>query len=112
MNNLNEIGFSERLLLLRRKKGLSQRAVARLLGISPTNVMNYEKGVHSPSVAILAKLAAIFNVSTDFLLLGKMHSNINDEELANAFFQADKLNEKSRKILKNLVLSFLDSQVN
>ena len=112
MNNLNEIEFSERLLLLRRKKGLSQRAVARLLDISPTNVMSYEKGVHAPSVAILAKLANIFNVSTDFLLLGKTHSNINDGELANAFFQADKLNETSRKTLKNLVQSFLDSQGN
>jgi hypothetical protein len=56
------------------------------------------------------KCRRTFNVSTDFLLIGKMHSNINDEELANAFFQADKRNETPRKTLKNLVQSFLDSQ--
>lgn len=53
---------------LRKDKGLLQKELARLLGVSIGTVSNYETGVHNPEIETLIKLADYFNVSVDYML--------------------------------------------
>ena len=53
---------------LRKDKGLLQKELAQLLGVSIGTVSNYETGVHNPEIETLTKLADYFNVSVDYML--------------------------------------------
>jgi transcriptional regulator with XRE-family HTH domain len=46
--------FPERLVSVRRKLGLSQRAIAEKLGIDATTIGQWESGTHQPSRRLLA----------------------------------------------------------
>ena len=75
--------FSERLVSLRKKKGLSQVALAERIGISGQVVSQYERGVTRPDLEILTRIADFFNVSSDYLL-GKTNVTVrlvNEDEL-------------------------------
>lgn len=60
--------FSERLLELRRERGLSQATVARDLGVSLGIVCYWERNKSDPTATNIAKIARYFNVTSDFLL--------------------------------------------
>ena len=61
-------GLPQRLHELRTKYGLSQRAVAKQLDISPSVVSAYETGERTPSTEILLALSYLYKCSTDYLL--------------------------------------------
>ncbi len=60
-----------RIALLRRRAGLSQRALAKTLRVSASAVGMYEQGRRVPPSAMLLQMAELFGVSTDFLLRGE-----------------------------------------
>ena len=60
--------FSEILKDLRKRSGLTQQQLGELMGKSKSIVSYYELQERSPSPNALVKLAAIFHVSTDYLL--------------------------------------------
>lgn len=60
--------FGEFLAKLRKEKGLLQKEVAAYLNMTVATISNYEKGVHSPDLNTLVKLADFYGVSTDYLL--------------------------------------------
>lgn len=54
---------------LRIKRGISQENLAKKLGMNRVNISHYERGVITKIPSdVLAKLADIFGVSTDYLL--------------------------------------------
>lgn len=60
--------FSERVRLEREKKGLTQEALARELGIQKTRVCMWETNGVVPRQDVLLRLCALFDVGTDYLL--------------------------------------------
>ena len=60
--------FGRFLAKLRKEKGCLQKEVAAYLNVTVATVSNYEKGVHTPDLDTLIKLADFYDVSTDFLL--------------------------------------------
>lgn len=60
--------FRQRLRQLRERKGVSQRTLGELCGLSVNTVRCYEAGQRSPTARNLIALADFFNVSTDYLL--------------------------------------------
>ncbi len=60
--------FGRFLAKLRKEKGCLQKEVAAYLNVTVATVSNYEKGVHTPDLNTLIKLADFYDVSTDFLL--------------------------------------------
>jgi len=60
--------FSKILKELRDSKGISQRQLAKEIGISQSSVHAYEAGEKSPTIDVLLKLAKYFDVSADYLL--------------------------------------------
>ena len=53
---------------LRKQKRMSQTELAKSAGVSQTTVTAWETGKAEPSSSAVAKLADIFNVTTDYLL--------------------------------------------
>ena len=62
------VNFPRTISLLRKEKGLSQRTVARELGVSQAVLSHYENGLREPGLEFVAKAADFYKVSTDFLL--------------------------------------------
>lgn len=62
MNN-----FGENIFNLRRKSGLTQDALAETLGVTAQAVSKWERGESMPDVALLPKLAEVFDVTIDSL---------------------------------------------
>ncbi|MDE7247833.1 MAG: helix-turn-helix domain-containing protein [Lachnospiraceae bacterium] len=60
--------FGEFLAELRKEKGYLQKEVAAYLNVTVATISNYEKGVHTPDLNALSKLADFYDVSTDYLL--------------------------------------------
>ena len=62
------IYFPERLLSLRKNKGISQKALAAEFGISDAAITMMEKGKRLPSFEVLCALSDYFDVSLDYLV--------------------------------------------
>lgn len=61
-------GLPQKLKDLRTANHLTQKAVAKKLGISPSIVSSYETGERTPSTEILLALSYLYHCSTDYLL--------------------------------------------
>lgn len=64
--------LGQRIALLRRQAGMSQAELAARMGVSASAVGMYEQGRREPSVEGLVALSDILQVSTDYLLTGKI----------------------------------------
>lgn len=60
--------FHEKLKMLRKKQGLTQKEVADLIHVVRPRYTNWEIGRREPNFENLSMLACIFDVSIDFLL--------------------------------------------
>ena len=63
---MNTIG--ERIVFLREKRGISQKELARQLGITAASLSRYENNLYDPKSTIITNLSQILNTSTDYLL--------------------------------------------
>ena len=80
--------IGERIRLLRTRQNLSQSALAEKLSVSKSVVSSYETGVHLPPYDVLLRIAAIFGVSTDYLLGASSGRTINVDGLTDTQIQA------------------------
>ena len=60
--------IAERIVTLREQRHLTQAELAKRLGVTRSSVNAWELGISVPSTQYLVELAALFGVSTDFLL--------------------------------------------
>ena len=60
--------MGEKIKLLRTAAGLTQEQLAEIIGITSKSIQRYENDKFKPDVYILARLAAYFDVSADYLL--------------------------------------------
>lgn len=63
--------LNERIKNLRKEKGLTQGRLADMLGITDKAVSKWEVGEANPDLALLPKIAEVFGVTLDYLILGK-----------------------------------------
>jgi len=62
------MSFEDKLIALRKRKGLSQEDFANELNVSRQSVFKWESGQNTPDISKLKKIAQLFEVSLDFLL--------------------------------------------
>lgn len=67
--------LANRIILLRKYRGLSQAQLARMLHISASAEGMYEQGRRTPSIDVLIGMSKQFNVSLDYLLTGEEFQN-------------------------------------
>lgn len=103
---LPPIPTGERIASLRKAKGLSQEALAEIMGISRKQITDYETGRARMNDEMVVRFALALNVSTDQLLGIK---NLDDSEgipslrITRRLRELDRLPEQKRKaILKTL----------
>lgn len=92
---------------LRLKKGLSQYELADLIHLSRSSISKWETGQNLPDSSILLKLAKIFNVTTNELLLGNLENKDNKNELNNVNLTIyDDRNKQKKKSKVFLIIIF------
>lgn len=69
------IPLSERLVYLRKEKGLSQKQAAMDLGISQALLSHYERGIRECGLEFLVRCGEYYHVSCDYLLGRTMEKN-------------------------------------
>ena len=60
--------LGERLKELREEHKWTQKEVAQLLGLHSVTYLHYEKAQREPPLSVLAAMAKLFEVTTDYLL--------------------------------------------
>lgn len=63
--------IADRLVALRATTGLDQKAFGKRCGIGKTTYNNYETGFSQPSIASAIRIVTAFNVTLDWLFLGR-----------------------------------------
>lgn len=62
--------LSDRLKTLRTEKGIKQKDVANILGITTSAYGFYEQGKRTPTIEVLLSLSQYYKVSLDWLISG------------------------------------------
>jgi len=103
--------FKDRIKQERVKIGLSQSALAKLVGVHVTNISRYERGENKPTSAVLTKLADALLVSADYLMNGSIEDNasqsISDKTLLDQFKKVEQLPENKKLLIKEFLDAFL-----
>ncbi|MCL4408697.1 MAG: XRE family transcriptional regulator [Thermotogae bacterium] len=76
---ISENKLAERLEEIRKIRGISREKLAQQVEISTVSIYNYEHGSQDPSASVLARMAAVLNVSVDYLL-GNIDKPDRDEK--------------------------------
>lgn len=72
------MNINKKILLLRKKAGLSQESLAEKLNITRQTVSNWELGQTTPDILQAKELSEIFKVSLDDLTDNKLELNVKD----------------------------------
>lgn len=65
---MEDMLLSQRILQLRKERGLSQKELGEAVGLSHKAISTIESGTCSTTIEKLVALARFFGVSTDYLL--------------------------------------------
>ena len=61
--------FSEKLLTLRKANDMTQEQLAEKLDVSRQSISKWESGQATPELEKIVAMSAVFNVTTDYLLI-------------------------------------------
>lgn len=77
--NFNLENFSYRLTVLLDENNMSQTQLAEKVGTTNCNICRYINGERIPRIDVVSRIAAVFNVSLDYLL--GISDNVDTENL-------------------------------
>lgn len=98
--------LAERIRNTRLQKKLSQVELAELTNINLKSLSRYELGTTIPPANLLADIARVLEVSTDYLIVGEA-SVIQDKDLYNKFTAIQAISGDSKK----MILTFLEMAI-
>jgi transcriptional regulator with XRE-family HTH domain len=84
--------FGARLSQIREQRGLSQRELARRVGVNSKQIWRYERNEAEPTATHLAGIAQVLSVSTDYLL-----GLVDDEDI---YYFAEGLDEFEHQLIE------------
>jgi transcriptional regulator with XRE-family HTH domain len=105
------MSIGKKIVQLREELDLSQRDLAKKLGVHYQSVGRWEREDGVPDSTDLAKLAELFKVPADFILFddvprdGKI--DIKDLDLLSLFEAASQLDDKKRDMIKTFLKAFV-----
>jgi|SRR5450830_157150 len=73
------MSFAQRMIALRRERGLTQQSFADATGIHVQQIKRYEANTSQPSADALKKIAKCFGVTTDWLLFEDSERGPDDD---------------------------------
>jgi len=90
------LNLGNKLILLRKDKGLSQGELAKKLDASREIIGKYERNENLPSIEMALKLANVFDVTVDYLLGIGTNSN-HDKKMVKRLEDINVLPEEDRQ---------------
>lgn len=113
-NFLHEKYIGEKIRFYRKKRGMSQVSLAKLLEITPQQLQKYEKGKDRIRVSKLLKVAEILSVNMNHFLKnqGNRNPDNSDSDLAKLVSNFEMINsDKAKKILVDSSEVFAESGI-
>lgn len=101
------MAFPERLVALRREKGLTQQTLSDTTGIHVTQIRRYEAGKAEPTLEILRKLARGLGVPGDALLFDDTERGPRRESIRLRLEAIDRLDEDEMHVIETVLDSIL-----
>ncbi len=83
--------FGAKIKTLRNKRGITQEALAKVMGVTPQTVSKWENDVTMPDVALLPELSIFFGVTIDELF--SLDAKKQMERIENRIYEAGLLSE-------------------
>ena len=103
--------IGETLRDLRKKKGLSLRALDKKVNISFNTLSAYERNVVQPTLENCYNLSKFFEVPIEyFVLADKSKKEFNDIELLNLFNEVDLFDEEDRVVIKKYIKKYMKTK--
>ena len=96
--------LGNRILALRKSKGLTREKLAEMADISVQFLADIEKGRKNMTVTTLRNIAAALAVTTDYIVNGKSNTDIDFDELSELYKVLDENNKQhALKLLRIFV---------
>jgi len=94
--------FPERLVALRKERGLTQKALAEQVGVHVTQIQRYESGSIQPTLDVLRRLAVTLSVSADMLVFDRDERG-PDEDLKLTFEALSQFDAEEKAVAKKVL---------
>lgn len=101
-----ELDFHERLVALRKERGLTQQALAQMVDMHISPIRRYESGQSQPALDAIRKLAVSLSVSADKLLFANDERGPGDD-LKLQFEAASRLNQEEKNAIRSVIESIV-----
>jgi transcriptional regulator with XRE-family HTH domain len=93
--------LGQNIMLIRKKKGLSQADLGKIIGTSGDVIGRYERGDIKPSIEVVEKIAESFEVSIDYLV-GKTNILV-DKQVIERLENITSLPDEKKDYIFNLI---------
>lgn len=93
--------FGDNVMVLRKKKKLSQAALGKLIGTSGDVIGRYERGDITPSIEVVSKIADALETSVDYLI-GKTNLLL-DKDAVDRLVKISELNSENKSFILNMI---------
>jgi len=105
MDDTARKAFGARLKALRQQRKWIQKEVAAQLGIKHTHYCKYESGIYAPPIEKAVKLAEIFGVTLDYLILGNERDEtpVRNIRLATRFHAIEEFEREDQEVVVKLI---------
>lgn len=94
--------IGERLAELRESRGLNQKELSSILGVSKNSISKYENDRSTPDDETKIKIAEYFNVSLDYLM-GTIRDQVPIHQTSSLFLYCDNLPEGAKRELDSFL---------
>jgi len=94
--------LAERLVTIRKQRGMTQQALADEAGVHVTQLRRYEAGSAQPTADVLRRLAIALRTGADALLFGENERG-PDEELRLQFEAVCRLDPEEKRLVREVV---------
>ncbi len=96
--------FGTKIKALRNKRGITQEALAKTMGVTPQTVSKWENDVTMPDVALLPELSVFFGVTIDELF--SLNAKKQMERIENRIYEAGLLSETEATQMEETLREF------
>ena len=96
--------FGSKIKALRNKRGITQEALAKAMGVTPQTVSKWENDVTMPDVALLPELSVFFGITIDELF--SLDAKKQMERLENRIYEAGLISETEATQMEETLREF------
>lgn len=93
--------MSKSIIAQRKKRGLTQEELAEKLNVSSAAISKWERGISTPELSMVCKLADCFEISVDELL-GRTHCLLPEEEK----YSEESMKQYDLELRQNIVVKY------